>query len=150
MDTPTCLREIATEIKSRQLNPQAEPESKNEDLKTRQATTGQEIQWSGDFKWEGKRFVFGQYGNTGYFSSKDRKAMFEELVDAKGGWVTVKKLKAITKKGEDYVRPTLGQIERGLSKELRKFISIVSTEDDDMQPKPTEGSYRIKFSPKPL
>lgn len=106
-------------------------------------------EWSEDFKWQGKSFIFGKYGVIN-FNSKPRIALFRELTKAKGGWVTVRKLKEVTEKDESYVRPTIGQVERSMKADLRKFISFPSTGEDDPQPKPSQGAYRIKFTPKSL
>lgn len=111
---------------------------------------GQEkIEWSEDFKWEGNSFIFGKHGRIN-FNSETRIALFRELTEAKGNWVTVKKLKESSGKNESYVRPTIGQVERSMKPELKKYISIPSTEEDDLQPKPSQGAYRIKFTPKSL
>lgn len=107
-------------------------------------------EWSDDFKWQGnKQFVFGRFGIVN-FNSKSRIDLFRELTKAKGGWVTVKRLKDITGKNDSFVRPTIGQIERSMKAELKKHISFPSTGEDDLQPKPSQGAYRIKFSPKSL
>lgn len=103
--------------------------------------------WRKDFKWMGKKFLFGEYGNTGRFKSKNRLAMFKELAKAKGNWVSIRKLREITGQGDVYIRPTIGQIEKAFTKELRSHIEITSTREDDFEPKPTggEGAYRIKL-----
>lgn len=106
-------------------------------------------EWSEDFKWQNNSFVFGKYGRIS-LNSKVRIALFRELTEAKGGWVTVKKLKEATGQDESYVRPTIGQVERSMKPELKKYISIPSTGEDDLQPKPSQGAYRIKFTPKSL
>ncbi len=106
--------------------------------------------WQNDFIWEGKRFVFGKYGSTSIFNSKIRLTMFRELTKAKGNWVTVNQLKKLTSKDETYLRPTIGQIEKTFNSNLKKYISIPSTEEDDLQPKPPKGAYRIRFTPKSL
>jgi len=101
--------------------------------------------WSNNFKWQNKVFIFGKYGKIN-FNSEIRIALFKELTNAKGGWVRVRKLKEITGKDDSYVRPTVGQIERSMKPSLKQHISIPSTNDDDLQPKPAEGAYRIKFT----
>lgn len=108
--------------------------------------------WQDDFKWQGKKFVFGQYGSTGVFNSKTRRTLFHELTEAKGNWVTVRKLKQAVDKDEAYVRPTIGQIERSFDISLRRYISIPSTvtDEDDLPTKPQQGAYRIKFTPNSL
>lgn len=102
--------------------------------------------WSDDFRWEKDRYVFGKFGMTTSFNSRDRKNLFKALTDAKGNWVTVKKLCEVTAQNENYVRPTIGQVERGFSDELLKHITIPSTIEDNLEPKPQEGAYRIKFT----
>lgn len=114
------------------------------------ATKPAQANWSHDFKWQGRRFVFGKHGSTSIFNSKTRKALFSELTKAKGSWVTVRELKKITGKDETYVRPTIGQIERSFNKELQRYISIPSTKSDELKPTPASGAYRIKFTPKSL
>lgn len=108
--------------------------------------------WLNDFKWEGKKFIFGEYGSTQTFKSDDRKALFAELTKAKGKWVTVRKLREVTEQGDDYIRPTIGQIEKCFSGELSRHISIPSTKEDDLLPKPEggEGAYRIKITQDPI
>lgn len=101
--------------------------------------------WSKSFKWQKKVFIFGKYGEIS-FNSKIRIALFKELAKEKGSWVTVRKLKEITEKDDSYVRPTIGQIEKSMKPNLRQHISIPSTNDDYLQPKPVEGAYRIKFT----
>lgn len=105
--------------------------------------------WSDDFRWEGNTFVFGAYGRVN-FNSKPRMSLFRLLTDAQGNWVTVRKLKEATGKTETYVRPTVGQIERSMLPKLKVNISIPSTEADNLHPKPQEGAYRIKYTPKSL
>jgi len=106
--------------------------------------------WSNDFHWEGKKFIFGEYGSTSNFSSDDRLALFKEFTKAKGFWVLMTSLIKATKTKKDavYIRQTIGQIEGSFSKELRRYISISSTRDDDLEPKPQNSAYRIKFTPK--
>lgn len=106
--------------------------------------------WHDDFEWKGKQFVFGKYGSTNTFNSPTRQALFNMLTKAKGNWVTVKELVEVTGKNEGYVRPTIGQIKRAMKSELRKFIDIPSTNEDNLPPKPQGGAYRIKFTPKSL
>lgn len=120
--------------------------SEDEIEKTPKREVDQAALWSNDFKWQGRRFVFGQFGSI-VFNSKTRQDLFRELTTTKGNWVTVKKLEEVTNKTHDYVRPTIGQIERGMKQELKKHISLVSTEENSLLPKPTYGAYRIKFTP---
>lgn len=132
------------------MKPKQQKNNRHKPLKKPQVVKKQPTcEWSDDFKWQGKSFVFGKHGTVN-FNSKPRIALFRELTQARGGWITVQKLKEITAEDENYVRPTIGQIERGMKKELRKHISIPSTEEDDLQPKPSQGAYRIKFTPKSL
>lgn len=151
------IRKIVTEIKRKQLEKEngktikdIVPAPSGSD-KPRGIKQGEKIVWSEDFKWQGKSFVFGKYGKIS-FNSKVRKALFQELTKAKGGWVAVRILKLVTDKNDSYVRPTIGQIEREMKPELRKYISIPSTEENDLQFKPQEGAYRIRirFTAKPL
>lgn len=152
-DVVTCLEDKKTGVMSEEefkeikqsKNPEPEEEVSNPVTNTKSTPL-----WIDDFHWEGKKFVFGKYGNTSSFNSKDRKSLFNELTKAKGDWVTVRKLREVTKQNDAYVRPTIGQIENSWSKELRKHISIPATDKDDLFPKPEEGAYRIKFMPNPL
>ena len=118
--------------------------------KTDDTKTTKKPAWQTNFKWMGSKFTFGEYGSTGGFNSSIKKKIFSEFVNAKGSWVTIRKLKELTDKGDNYLRPTIGQIEKAFDKELSKFVSIPSTNDDDLEPKPQEGAYRIKFTQKPL
>lgn len=123
---------------------------KDESSEHKIAMPNSTAEWSEDFKWQGnKQFVFGEYGVVN-FNSQLRIDLFRELTKAKGSWVTVKKLKEITGKDDSFVRPTIGQIERSMKADLKRFISFPSTGEDDLQPKPSQGAYRIKFSPKSL
>ena len=97
--------------------------------------------WPDDFRWEGKDFIFGQYGNIN-FTSDDRKHIFKNLTDKKGGWATISELKG--NKDAGYVRSTIKQIEDRLPKKAKEHIKIISTQDDDSMEKPTTGAYRIK------
>jgi len=97
--------------------------------------------WPDDFGWEGKDFIFGQYGNIN-FTSEDRKHIFKNLTDKKGGWATISELKG--NKDAGYVRSTIKQIEDRLPKKAKEHIKIISTQDDDSMEKPTTGAYRIK------
>lgn len=103
--------------------------------------------WSDDFKWQGNTFVFGTYGSID-FNSPDRESLFRKLTNAKGSWVKVSDLKGDT--DYNFVRPTISQIEKRFSSDLKKYVSIPSQEHDDLPGKPEgHGAYRIKFSPKP-
>lgn len=104
-------------------------------------TTQGKIVWSEDFRWEGDTFMFGNYG-TVHFSSSERKTLFKCLTDMKGNWVTVKKLQG--PKDANYVRATIRQIEERFHSNLKDHISIPSTLDDNAEPKPSQGAYRIK------
>jgi len=103
-----------------------------------------ETDWPKDFKWDGKDFVFGEYGSISFISS-DRKHILKVLTDKKGGWATINELKG--NKDAGYVRSTIKQIEDRLPKEAREHIKIVSTQDDDSKEKPNTGAYRIKVLP---
>ncbi|EKD57582.1 MAG: hypothetical protein ACD_57C00224G0005, partial [uncultured bacterium] len=110
----------------------------------------EKVEWSNDFKWEGKKFVFGQLGEI-VMTSDTKIKLFEALTNARGNWVKVSELVKVTGADEkSYVRPTIGQIEKGMKPELRKYISIPSTRDDDLSPKPESGAYRIRYQPKSL
>lgn len=128
-------------------------EKRTNDKSIRKESTGGQhsirVEWSESFKWQGKDFIFGKYGKRG-FNSKTTIALFRSLTNAEGNWVTVRKLKEDSGKDENYVRPTIGQVEKSMNPELKKYISIPSTKEDDLQPKPSQGAYRIKFSPKSL
>ncbi len=100
--------------------------------------------WQNDFQWHGNKFVFGTYGFID-FDSPDRKELFKRLTEAKGYWVEITKLEG--SKDSQFVRPTISQIESRFEPTLKKHISIPATEDDDLEPKPTNGAYRIKFEP---
>jgi hypothetical protein len=102
--------------------------------------------WSDDFQWDKNSFVFGKYGKVS-FTSNDRIHILKVLTSKKGNWATISELKG--NKGADYLRSTIGQIEKLLPKEVKKYISIPSTTDDNLGNKPSEGAYRIKFILKP-
>ncbi len=107
----------------------------------------QQIEWQKNFHWENYTFVFGEYGSV-EFTSPVRRALFKKLTDAKGHWVAVRTLKG--NKNDDYVRSTLSQIEERMSAELKKYMNIPSTKEDNAPGKPElQGAYRIKFSSKP-
>ena len=104
--------------------------------------------WQDDFGWKNNQFVFGEYGGTGEITSQTKKKLFDELVKAKGNWVTISKLKEATGKDDSYVRATIGQIEKSFDSNLKKHNSIPSTvEADDKLPAPQQGAYRIAFTP---
>jgi len=100
--------------------------------------------WSDDFVWKGNEFVFGNYGSIN-FSSDNRRALFKTLSDARGNWIAIGKLKG--NKDANYVRATIKQIEDRFIPELKKHVIIPSTQNDDLEPKPSQGAYRIKFTP---
>ena len=101
--------------------------------------------WGDDFVWKGNEFIFGSYGSIN-FESDDRKALLKALTDARGNWVTISKLKG--DKDTNYARATIKQIENRLAPKLKKHVSIPSTKDDDLEPRPPgQGAYRIKFIP---
>jgi hypothetical protein len=102
--------------------------------------------WSDDFQWDNKCFVFGKLGKI-CFQSKDRKHLFKTLTDKKGGWAKISELKG--NKDDKYLRATIGQIKARLPKTAKKYISVVSTPEDNLDNKPNEGAYRIKYIPKP-
>lgn len=131
------------EVKIDGWQPQKEDEKNEKQHKMK-------AEWSKDFKWQGKGFVFGKYGERS-FSSKITRKMFDALTKAEGNWVTVKELKKISNNNEDYVRQTLWQIEKSFKPKLKKHVSIPSTTGDDLKPKPLggAGAYRIKFASKP-
>lgn len=101
----------------------------------------EEVIWPDDFRWEGKDFVFGEYGSIN-FTSKDRQFIFKTLSDKKGGWATINELKG--NKVAGYVRSTIKQIEDRLPVKVKEHITIDSTQDDKSQEKHSIGAYRIK------
>ncbi len=111
-----------------------------------QTAVEEKPEWQDDFKWEGNTFRFGQYGEV-TFSSEDRKTMYVKLTDQKGKWTTISTLRG--RKNPNYVRATISQIEKLFSPELKRYVSIPSTKDDPLEPKPASGAYRIKFVSKP-
>lgn len=98
--------------------------------------------WSDEFIWDGKDFIFGKYGSISLISN-NRKHIFKVLTGKKGGWATVNELKG--NKDAGYVRSTIKQLEDRLPKEAKEHIKIVSTQDDDTIEKPNVGAYRIKI-----
>lgn len=104
----------------------------------------EEVNWSDDFRWEDKNFVFGKYGSIS-FTSDDRRHILKILSDKKGGWATLKELRG--NKDDDYVRSTIKQIEDRLPEEAKEHVLIVSTQDDNSKEKPSVGAYRIKIKP---
>lgn len=108
--------------------------------------TKKEAEWSEDFKWKGKTFVFGSYGKIIFTNEDTTKKMFKMLSGAKGNWVAVANMRKEVKKDANYIRSTLGQIR----KRLPSPINLPSTREDNLELKPPEGgAYRIKFNPKP-
>lgn len=101
-----------------------------------------EPDWPIDFRWEGKKYVFSMLGDI-TFTSKERKHIFKTLTDKKGGWATINELKG--NKKPEYVRTTIKQISNRLPNEVKKYLSIIPTTDDDSKNKPNEGAYRIKI-----
>lgn len=99
--------------------------------------------WSDDFKWEGNKFVFGEYGSIA-FTSLDRKHIFKSLVDKHGGWATLSEMKGT--KSAEFVRSTIKQIEDRLPIKSRGHIKIVSTLENKSVDKPIEGAYKIEFT----
>ena len=123
-------------------NKSDEKEDKPKETATKiDLTVKEKIVWPDDFRWEGKDFIFGQYGNIN-FTSEDRRFIFKTLTDKKGNWATIKELKG--DKDAGYVRSTIKQIEDRLPEKAKDHISIVSTQDDDISKKPNAGAYRIK------
>lgn len=106
--------------------------------------TPKEVNWSDDFRWEDKNFVFGKYGSIS-FTSDDRRHILKILSDKKGGWATIRELQG--NKDAGYVRSTIKQIEDRLPEGTKGHISIVSTQDDESQEKHNVGAYRIKVLP---
>ncbi len=101
------------------------------------------IEWRNDFKLDVDSFVFGNYGKIS-FKSKDRKNLFQQLFNAKGAWVTVQKLTG--SKDANYVRATIKQIEDQMQVNLKKHLKIPSTQDDELEPRPLQGAYRLRFT----
>jgi len=121
-----------------------EKENKPETHTKISKTVKEEVLWSDDFRWEGKKFVFGKYGSINLVSS-DRKHILKVLTEKKGNWATIGELRG--NKDAGYVRSTIKQIEDRLPKEAKGHIKIISTRDDDNVEKPNTGAYRIKFKP---
>lgn len=99
--------------------------------------------WSNEYKWEGNTFSFGN-GNDISFQSLPTRKLFAVLARKKGGWATMHELKQETGKNPEYIRATIRQIEVRLKHKIRLPVTIPSTKDDNLQPKPQEGAYRIK------
>ncbi len=143
LDIPT-LREVVDRLEGK-------PISQPQQINVVTAPTQQAVQtpcWQDVFGWINNKFVFGEYGSTGEITSPTKKKLLDELVKAKGNWVTISKLKLATNKDNDYVRVTIGHIEKSFDSNLKKHISIPSTvEADDTFPAPQQGAYRIVFTP---
>lgn len=137
-DLQERYKQLLNEIKSKSRNQSVEIPLVKPVAKSAQPN------WSDDFVWRGNEFVFGGYGSIN-FSSDDRKALFKTLTDARGNWIAISKLKG--NKNANYVRATIKQIEDRFTPELRRHVSIPSTQDDDLEPKPSQGAYRMRFSP---
>jgi len=118
-----------------------EKENKPETHTKISKTVKEEILWPDDFRWEGKKFVFGKYGSINLVSS-DRRHILKVLTEKKGNWATINELRG--NKDAGYVRSTIKQIEDRLPEEARKHIKIISTQEDDNIEKPNTGAYRIK------
>ncbi len=103
-------------------------------------------EWRDSFKLDGEDFIFGDYGKIN-FKSKDTKYLFKQLFDARGGWVTIQKL--TENKNTNYTRSTIKQIEKRMGVNLKKHIDIPSTRGDDLEPKPSQGAYRLRFIEQP-
>jgi len=101
-----------------------------------------EVNWDNKYKWEGDTFVFSDRGEIS-FNSIPTKRLFEALTKKKGNWTTMNELRNATGKNDNYLRATIRQIEERLK---RLLITIPSTMNDDLVPKPLggQGAYRIK------
>ncbi len=104
-----------------------------------------EANWSSEYKWEGYTFSFGNRNNISFQALPTRK-LFTTLTRKKGGWAAISELKRETGKDANYIRATIRQIEVRLRQKISFPVSIPSTKDDSLQPKPQEGAYRIKVS----
>lgn len=129
------LRDTLKQIVSKQS-----PKKNEQDKKQYEES----VEWPEDFRWEGKTFVFGEYGKID-FKSKDRRHIFKTLTDKKGDWATIREMKS--EKDAGYVRSTIKQIEDRLPKKVKEHIIIISTRDDDSEEKPNVGAYKIKILP---
>lgn len=126
---------------------QAEQKTGNEPSKMFvQKTSGDKIEWLESFHWKENTFLFGDYGDI-TFKSNERKKLFKTLADRKGDWATVKKLEETTGKNENFIRATIRQIEERFEPNLKRHISIPSTQEDKTIDPPPQGAYRIKFTP---
>lgn len=142
------IKQPSTDLKSRYKKTLQEIKSSNFKPKSSKKRVRQQIQWPDNFCWEGKKFVFGKYGEL-LFRSDDRQHMFKTLTDKRGNWATIRELKG--NKSSNYVRSTLKQIKNRFPPEVKKHISIISTQEDSSTEKPSEGAYKIVLSqPKPL
>lgn len=91
------------------------------------------IEWQGNFRWEGNKFIFGDYGEIEFRGI--RKKLFIKLADKQGDWVDITLLEEI---GGENARTILGQIAKRLEKYCKGCLTV----------KPSaEGSYRIVFTP---
>ena len=136
------LKEITTEYKRRHK----ETTSSTDSTSTKVIKNNTKIEWTDDFRWEGKNFIFGKYGSIG-FKSKDRNHILKALTEKKGDWASLNELQG--EKDSSYVRATIKQIEDRLPAEAKEHIKIVSTQDDDTIDKPSTGAYRIRYTPQP-
>lgn len=100
--------------------------------------------WSNEYKWSGNTFSFGN-GNDISFQTLPIRKLFSTLTRKKGGWATISELRRETGKDADYLRATIRQIEVRLKNNISFPVSIPSTKDDNLLPKPVEGAYRIKI-----
>jgi len=103
-----------------------------------------EANWSSDYKWEGSTFSFGTENDIS-FQTLPTKKLFAALARKKGGWATMHELIRETDKNPEYIRATIRQIEVRLKKIISFPVTIPSTKDDNLLPKPQEGAYRIKI-----
>lgn len=102
--------------------------------------------WRDDFRWSGDTFVFGDIGKID-FQDSPRKSLFKALTNKKGKWVTLRELKDATNKSEDYIRVTIGQIEKRFDGKLKQFIDIPSTQDEKVIDPPAVSAYQIRYRP---
>lgn len=97
------------------------------------------IEWSENFSWISNReFNLGNETSLKFGSASSTKIeLFRMLVDAKGNWVRVLDMSKEIDQKPNYVRATIG----GLNKSLKdKIIRIVAKDDTEEQ-----GAYRIKI-----
>lgn len=103
-------------------------------------TGNNEIQWSDKLKWQGDlEFLLGKKGRIVFGkNASDRIIIFKMLTEARGDWVTVKKMADKIGKSEGNVRVIIGQINKEYLEST--IIEIVERNDKNEQ-----GAYRIEL-----